>query len=313
MTWSLRLALESRTWQGRPTVSLPPRLRASKKHWNAQGMPPLLLPRASWPPPTCSRGCWGGLGQTCGRPGGHVVYVTLASRSLESKGRESRLPRQVGHLGSQTSHPTSDTNHLRHEQSLVTSGAANLEDTHDLAPDGRIRSRMGVRNYLVEGVSGTGKTSVCRELRRRGYHAVNGDTDLAYQGDPETGESTDVASHWHHIWSVDRARALGADQNERFTFFCGGSRNFAKFLDLFDGVFVLEVDLDTLNRRLDQRPADEFGAQQSERDLIVRLHRTKEDTPTSGILIDATAPLVEVVDEIVRRANAIDDNNADPA
>jgi len=170
-----------------------------------------------------------------------------------------------------------------------------------------------MRNYLVEGVSGTGKTSVCQELRRRGYHAVNGDTDLAYQGEPETGESTDVASHWHHIWSVDRVRALAADQNERFTFFCGGSRNFAKFLDLFDGVFVLEIDLDTLNRRLDQRPADEFGAQQSERDLIVRLHRTKEDTPTNGILIDATAPLAEVVDEIVRRANAIDSNNADPA
>ena len=28
---------------------------------------------------------------------------------------------------------------------------------------------MGKRNYLIEGVSGTGKTSVCHELRRRGY------------------------------------------------------------------------------------------------------------------------------------------------
>ena len=59
---------------------------------------------------------------------------------------------------------------------------------------------MGLRNYLVEGVSGTGKTSVCKELRRRGFHAINGDTDLAYQGDPETGEPTDdVPSHWHHV------------------------------------------------------------------------------------------------------------------
>jgi hypothetical protein len=171
-----------------------------------------------------------------------------------------------------------------------------------------------MRNYLIEGVSGTGKTSVCNELRRRGYHAINGDTDLAYQGDPETSEPTDdVTSHWNHIWPVDRVRALVADQSERFTFFCGGSRNFAKFLDLFDGVFVLEIDLDTLNRRLDQRPEDEFGAQQSDRDLIMRLHRTKEDTPKNGILIDATAPLAHVVDEIVRRAKAIDSNNADPA
>jgi broad-specificity NMP kinase len=47
---------------------------------------------------------------------------------------------------------------------------------------------MGIRNYLIEGVSGTGKTSVCHELRRRGYHAINGDRELAYQGDPKTGE-----------------------------------------------------------------------------------------------------------------------------
>jgi hypothetical protein len=164
---------------------------------------------------------------------------------------------------------------------------------------------VGVRNYLIEGVSGTGKTSVCKELRRRGYHAINGDTDLAYQGDPKTGEPTDVTSHWHHIWSVDKVRALVADQHERFTFFCGGSRNFVEFVELFDGVFVLEIDLDTLNQRLDQRPDDEFGAEQSERDLIVRLHRTKEDTPTNGILIDATAPLAHVVDEIIRRAKVV--------
>ena len=166
---------------------------------------------------------------------------------------------------------------------------------------------MGNRSFLVEGVSGTGKTSVCQELRRRGFDAVNGDTDLAYQGDPDTGEVTDgPPSHWRHIWHVDRVEALVADRSERFTFFCGGSRNFSTFQDLFDGVFVLELDLDTLNERLDQRPADEFGARPSERDLIVRLHRTREDTPRDGIPIDATAPLVHVVDEILGHATAID-------
>src|ERR1700691_471174 len=34
-------------------------------------------------------------------------------------------------------------------------------------------------------------------------------------------------------------------RRRRPPFFCGSSRNFAKFIDLFDGVFVLEVDLDT--------------------------------------------------------------------
>ncbi len=92
--------------------------------------------------------------------------------------------------------------------------------------------------------------------------------------------------------------------SKRFTFFCGGSRNFSKFQDLFDGVFVLQIDLATLNRPLDQRPDGEFGAQQWERDPTVRLHRTKEDTPKNGSQIDATAPIAQVVDEILRHAKA---------
>jgi hypothetical protein len=161
---------------------------------------------------------------------------------------------------------------------------------------------VGVRNYLVEGVSGTGKTSVCRELNRRGYQAVNGDRELAYQGDPETGERTDTAAHEHHIWDVGRVRDLVADHEEPVTFFCGGSRNFAKFIDLFDEVFVLDIDLETLHRRLDQRPRDEWGSKPSERELVLRLHRTKEDVPGFGVAIDATRPLPDVVGEILRHA-----------
>lgn len=157
---------------------------------------------------------------------------------------------------------------------------------------------MGIRNYLIEGVSGTGKTTVAEELQRRGYHVIHGDRDLAYQGDPETGIPTDGLTHEHHIWYVDKVKAIVANKDEPVTFFCGGSRNFSKFIDLFDGVFVLEVDADTLNKRLDARQ-DEWGSKQSERDLILRLHRTKEDVPCNGITVDATAPLEKVVDEIL--------------
>ncbi|WP_457950051.1 nucleoside kinase [Pseudarthrobacter sp. alpha12b] len=164
---------------------------------------------------------------------------------------------------------------------------------------------MGRKNYLIEGGSGTGKTSVCHELRRRGYHAINGDRELAYQGDPETGEPlagiTGVSVHNHHIWRVDDVKALIADQREAVTFFCGGSRNLAKFIDLFDGVFVLEVDLETLHRRLDGRPTDEWGGRPAERKLIERLYRTREEIPSGGITIDATVSLPRVVDEILRR------------
>ncbi|GLX67584.1 AAA family ATPase [Paenibacillus glycanilyticus] len=157
---------------------------------------------------------------------------------------------------------------------------------------------------MIEGVSGTGKTSVCDELQRRGYHAIHGDRELAYQGDPMTGTPMEGVSHEHHIWNVDKVKVLVANKDEAITYFCGGSRNFSKFIDLFDDVFVLEVDPDTLIRRLEERPADEWGGKKAERDLIARLHQTKEDIPSHGVIIDATAPLEHVVDEIIRLCEA---------
>jgi adenylate kinase family enzyme len=169
---------------------------------------------------------------------------------------------------------------------------------------------MGIKNYLIEGVSGSGKTTVAEELQRRGHHVVHGDRELAYRGDPKTGEplpgpapesATDSVAwgHEHWIWDVDKVRSLVADRRHAKTFFCGGARNLHRFIDLFDAVFVLDVDSDTLNRRLAARPDDEFGAKPGERDLIRRLHATKEDIPKGGIVIDATAPIERVVDAIL--------------
>jgi hypothetical protein len=96
---------------------------------------------------------------------------------------------------------------------------------------------------------------------------------------------------------------LAANQDDDVTFFCGGSRNFTEFLDLFDKVLVLDVDVDTLNDRLDNRP-DDWGKSKSERELILHLHATKEDLPSSGVVIDATQSLGSVVDEILRHVRA---------
>jgi hypothetical protein len=162
---------------------------------------------------------------------------------------------------------------------------------------------MGRRNFLVEGLSGTGKTSVAEELQRRGHHVVHGDRELAYQGDPATGEPVAGGGHENHLWDVAKVRALAADRSRPATFFCGGSRNFPAFVDLFDEVFVLQVDLGTLDRRLDARPDEEWGGgNPTERALIAHFHATGGDVP-DGVPVDATAPLDRVVDAILARCH----------
>jgi thymidylate kinase len=165
---------------------------------------------------------------------------------------------------------------------------------------------MGKRNYLIEGFSGTGKTSVCTELQRRGYQAIHGDRELRYQGVVETGTSTDIPTSDRYkspLWDIEKVQAFIANKDEEVTFFCGGSRNFSQFIDLLDGVFILEVDLDTCLRRIDERVAldpTDWGGKPEEREIIARLHQTKEDIPDSGTVLDATQPLASVVDEILR-------------
>jgi len=161
---------------------------------------------------------------------------------------------------------------------------------------------MGSKNYLIDGVSCAGKTTVCNELQRRGYQAIHGDRELAYwgvlnAGKPINGQADEQRS-W--IWNVEKVSALAADNNHPATFFCGGSRNSDQFIDLFDGVFVLEIDLDTLNRRLAARPKDEWGGTASEGESFARLQqKTKVGLPKNAIIIDATAPLASVVDIIL--------------
>jgi hypothetical protein len=90
-------------------------------------------------------------------------------------------------------------------------------------------------------------------------------------GTRSTAQSADriVWGYAHWIWPVDKVRAIAADTTHPATFFCGGSRNFHKFLDLFDKVFVLDIDVETLNRRLDGRP-NEPGFEPVERALVLR-------------------------------------------
>jgi hypothetical protein len=68
-------------------------------------------------------------------------------------------------------------------------------------------------------------------------------------------------------------------------------------------------ELETLNRRINERVAldpTDWGAKPAEREIIARLHQTKEAIPRSGVTIDATRPLEQVVDEILSKCREAD-------
>lgn len=156
---------------------------------------------------------------------------------------------------------------------------------------------MAKRNYLVEGLSGTGKSAVHDELGRRGYHSISTDRAWAYYGDPRTGLPTAASFHtW--IWDERVATTELERADPEVLFVCGSSRNRDRFLHLFDEVFYLRIDDRTMRRRLEARTEDDWPLGSEGVELMVELNRTDEGPP-GAIDIDATRPLEQVVDELL--------------
>jgi len=149
---------------------------------------------------------------------------------------------------------------------------------------------MAKRNYLVEGLSGAGKSSVYEELIKRGYKAISTDRAWKTQVEPGTFE-----------WNEQKALGELQSSQPDVLFVCGSSSNRDRFLPYFSKVFNLRIDDDTMRRRLRERTNNDFGKEPEELELMLRLNRRGE-RPTGAIDVDATQPLDEVVDELLRLA-----------
>jgi hypothetical protein len=146
---------------------------------------------------------------------------------------------------------------------------------------------MAKRNYLVEGLSGAGKSSVYEELIQRGYKAIS--TDRAWKSD-------------NSMWDRQKAVSELESPEPEVLFVCGSSRNRDRFLPYFTKVFNLRIDDDTMRRRLKERTNNDTGKQPEEVELILKLNRSDEK-PAGAIDVDATQPLDQVVDELLRLAH----------
>ena len=157
-----------------------------------------------------------------------------------------------------------------------------------------------MRKYLVEGLSGTGKTTVCEELRKRGYRVVDADEELAYFADPKTGLPVDEkTTHW--MWNEEKFHNTIKDNPSDYVFICGGATNQEDFKHHFDKIFTLHVDDLTLKHRLQNRTNNDYGKEQRELEQQLEWNKgTKEYSKQRGtVLIDATRPIDVVVDEII--------------
>ena len=161
---------------------------------------------------------------------------------------------------------------------------------------------MAKRNYLVDGLSGVGKSSVYEELIRRGYAAISADRAWAYNADSETGMPGGPGGHDTWVWDQGAAVRELEDPEPEVLFVCGSSRNSDRFLPYFTKVFNLRIDDDTMRRRLEARTDDDWPLGEEGVELMLDLNR-RGARLAGAIDVDATGPLDQIVDELLGLAD----------
>ncbi|MBI1856720.1 AAA family ATPase [Candidatus Saccharibacteria bacterium] len=153
----------------------------------------------------------------------------------------------------------------------------------------------------IDGISGTGKTTAAEELIKRGYAALDADEAFGYYGNPETGEPTYEQTQHNWIWDLNKVKSLAKSSEDTTIFVCGGAMNQDRVRGVFDKRFTLVVDDDTMRHRLMTRTNNDFGKHPDDlaRQLEWNKGATEYATSIGAIVIDATKPIEQVVDNIL--------------
>lgn len=170
----------------------------------------------------------------------------------------------------------------------------------------------------ITGVSGTGKSTIKTELLARGHEAHDTDEGPFREWQNiKSGEfiaglnltwdeaSDDFKSQHTMAIKPEEVEKLQGRANQKTIFLCGSVPNIDDVYKYFETVVCLVIDDETLRARLASRTSNTFGRRPSELEDILRWNQTSENDYKSrgAMIIDATQPLNQVVDELLESIN----------
>lgn len=152
-------------------------------------------------------------------------------------------------------------------------------------------SQFNHPRVLLTGMSGTGKSSVILELRKRGYAAIDMD---------EPGWS-EHDSDGNQLWREDMLQAALDAHASGALFVSGCAENQVKFYPQFSHVVLLSAPADVIKARLAGRTTNDFGKRPDELAYVLQHLEWLEPRLRASATceISTVAPLDRVVNELL--------------
>ena len=136
------------------------------------------------------------------------------------------------------------------------------------------------KKILITGVSGTGKSTVCKHLINLGYEAydienIEGMFEMYHKGTKNVfvdyaNSKPENIKNAEWLCNSTKLKALITSQKSDVAFYCGIASNMDDILKFFDKVIVLQPDSNTLNLRLKNREGtSDIGNNQEGRDVVL--------------------------------------------
>ncbi len=168
----------------------------------------------------------------------------------------------------------------------------------------------------ITGLAGSGKSTICEELKKRGFEAHDADKEGFNRWcNRITGrarvkwtinKNQVKTEEWskRYSWNTSRTKVerLAKKARNKLIFLCGISANEEIVWDLFSKVICLVVNEPTLRNRIAARTSNDYGKAPHELKNLLEWHKTypSDYIKKSAIVIDANRPLNAVVDEILK-------------
>ncbi|HEU5315043.1 MAG TPA: AAA family ATPase [Chloroflexota bacterium] len=169
-----------------------------------------------------------------------------------------------------------------------------------------------MRRVLLTGLSGTGKSTLVRELAARGYKAIDLDGDAWSHwvevpedpAGPAPLSPDSPARVWQTrdwLWREDLVRDLLATEDAPILFVSGCAPNQSAFRRQFDHVVLLTAPPPVIVNRLATRTTNDYGKHPDELARVLEQVQSVEPLlrRSASHEVDTSAPLDDVVEQIL--------------